>query len=143
MTFFNVPKHRVFNYQPRYYDAEKEEFDERVRKVEDEIKQQKSGKEYVFRHENISFRKALRTDLNRREVKLPSKRLFVYAVLLLFVGVLYVTLRNFTHLINTGNQKSNQRTEFKTGIEKHDWDSDAIQIVIVDDEEIPENTSDE
>jgi len=28
-NFFNVPKHRTFNYQPRYYDPRKEEMENR------------------------------------------------------------------------------------------------------------------
>ncbi|MDD2491718.1 MAG: hypothetical protein PHV12_05945 [Bacteroidales bacterium] len=30
-NFFNVPKHKSFNYQPRYYDPKKEELEGRVK----------------------------------------------------------------------------------------------------------------
>jgi hypothetical protein len=30
-NFFNVPKHRSFNYRPRYYDPVKEDLDDRVK----------------------------------------------------------------------------------------------------------------
>ncbi len=30
--FFKIPKHRVFNYRPRYYNPEQEEFNEKLEK---------------------------------------------------------------------------------------------------------------
>lgn len=33
-NFFNVPKHRTFNYQPRYYDPRKEAMEERKKAAE-------------------------------------------------------------------------------------------------------------
>ena len=33
-NFFNVPKHRTFNYQPRYYDPKKEAMEERKKAAE-------------------------------------------------------------------------------------------------------------
>lgn len=30
ISFFRTPQHRVFDYKPRYYDPDKEEFQERV-----------------------------------------------------------------------------------------------------------------
>ena len=146
ITFFKIPKHRVFNYKPVYYDAEKEELDERVRKIEDEIKQQNTSGEYVFKRENINFKKSSKTNKKRREVKLPNKRLFVYVAILLFVVAMLVFVRNFAYLINSENYKSKQRTENKTGLEEYDWNPEAVQIVIVDDdedEEVPENISKE
>jgi hypothetical protein len=142
ITFFKIPKHRVFNYKPRYYDAEKEELNERVRKIEDEIKQKNSGGEYVFKRENINFRKAQGADQKRKSIKLPNKRLFVYAAILLFVVAMFFSVRNFAYLINPQTYKTKSKTENNTGLEKYDWNPEATQIVIVDeDAEISENTS--
>jgi len=146
ITFFKIPKHRVFNYKPIYYDAEKEELTERVRKIEDEVKQQNTNDEYVFKRENINFRKSFETTAKRREVKLPNKRLFVYTAILLFVIAMFVLVRTFAYLISTSpeNNKSKPKIENKTGLEKYDWNPEATQIVIVDDDdEISENTSEE
>lgn len=33
ISFFKVPKHRVYDYQPRYYDPEKEEREQRRREL--------------------------------------------------------------------------------------------------------------
>ena len=144
ITFFKIPKHRVFSYKPIYYDAAKEELDERVRKIEDEIEQKNTAGEYTFKRENINFRKSLTTDKKRRDVKLPNKRLFVYAAILLFVVAIFATVRNFAYLINPENYINKQKTENRTGLEDGDWNPEAVQIVIVDDDddiEISENTS--
>ncbi|MDX9782173.1 MAG: hypothetical protein RBT35_04220 [Bacteroidales bacterium] len=33
-NFFNVPRHKSFNYQPRYYDPKKEELEGRIKAAE-------------------------------------------------------------------------------------------------------------
>lgn len=35
LRFFKLPKHNTYNYKPRYYDAQKEELEERLKKIED------------------------------------------------------------------------------------------------------------
>ncbi|MDR3286631.1 MAG: hypothetical protein LBT27_04245 [Prevotellaceae bacterium] len=133
ITFFKIPKHRVFEYKPRYYDANKEELDERVRKIEESLN---SDEEYTFKRENINFKKAYHlADKKRTEVKLPNKRLFVYAAVLLFVVAAFVAIRNFEYLINPENYyKNNTKTENTNAAEKYDWSTDT-QIVIVDEDE--------
>lgn len=36
ITFFKLPRHSVFDYQPRYYNAEKEEFEARIARAKQE-----------------------------------------------------------------------------------------------------------
>lgn len=36
LSFFRTPKHRVFNYQPLYYDQRKEELEERIARAKEE-----------------------------------------------------------------------------------------------------------
>ncbi len=43
IKFFRLPKHRVFGYEPIYYDERKEELEKRVRNIEEEIKAEKNG----------------------------------------------------------------------------------------------------
>ncbi|MFW5656217.1 MAG: hypothetical protein ACOCXS_00920 [Bacteroidota bacterium] len=46
---FKIPRHRQFNYRPIYYNAEKEELQERIKKIEQEYgkkQESKVGKEY-------------------------------------------------------------------------------------------------
>ena len=135
ITFFKLPKHRVFNYKPLYYDAYKEELNERIRKVEESEKQ--NDGEYVFKRENINFRKACAADQKRTETKLPNKRLFIYAAILLFVVAILATVRNFAYLIDPANYKN--KTENTNSLEKYDMSPDT-QIVIVDDDEDVETT---
>lgn len=40
-SLVKLPKHKQFNYQPRHYDPVKEEFEERVKRIEDEVKAEK------------------------------------------------------------------------------------------------------
>ena len=35
--FFKLPKHKQFGFKPRYYDADKEEFEQRVKRAEQEV----------------------------------------------------------------------------------------------------------
>jgi hypothetical protein len=130
ITFFKLPKHRVFNYKPLYYDADKEELNERIRNIEENSKQ--NDGEYVFKRENINFRKAYGADQKRAEAKLPNKRLFIYAAILLFVVAILATVRNFAYLIDPSNYKN--KTENTDSFEKYDMSPDT-QIVIVDEDE--------
>ncbi|MDR2064648.1 MAG: hypothetical protein LBP85_02895 [Prevotellaceae bacterium] len=138
ITFFKIPKHRVFNYKPIYYDANKEELNERIRKIEESSKQ--NDGEYVFKRENINFRKAYAAEQKRAETKLPNKRLFVYAAILLFIIAVFVSVRNFSYLINPENYNRKTGIENPDSTGKYDWNPET-QIVIVDDDEIIENTS--
>lgn len=55
-SFFKTPKHRVFNYQPLYYDERKEKMKERI----DASDEEKRGKDYKpGRHIKGKMRKAL------------------------------------------------------------------------------------
>lgn len=41
--FGRIPKHQKFNFEPRFYDAEKEEREERNRRIAQELENEKSG----------------------------------------------------------------------------------------------------
>lgn len=67
-SFFKTPKHRVFNYQPRYYDPRKEALDERIARAREEEK----GKEHDYvpgRNIRTNFRKAVYE--NRKQAGSP------------------------------------------------------------------------
>jgi hypothetical protein len=136
ITFFKIPKHRAFNYKPRYYDTDKEELSERIRKIEETSKQSNDG-EYVFRRENINFRKDRALNQKRIEAKFSNKRLLVYATLLVFIIAVLVSIRNFSHLINPENYNKETKTENT----ENDWDTNTQIIIIDEDAEITENTN--
>ncbi|MDR1348662.1 MAG: hypothetical protein LBJ63_09635 [Prevotellaceae bacterium] len=135
ITFFKIPKHRSFDYKPRYYNADKEELNERIRKMEESARQSEDG-EYVFKRENINFRKNRAANQKRIETKFSNKRILVYTAILLFVIAVFVSIRNFSYLISSENDNKKIKVESK----ENDWDTNT-QIVIVDeDAEITENT---
>ena len=41
-SIFKTQKHRSFNFRPRYYDADKEAFEERIRRIESELSTENS-----------------------------------------------------------------------------------------------------
>jgi hypothetical protein len=142
INFLKIPAHRVFNYKSRYYDANKEELNERVRKIEENMKQN-NNEEYVFKRENINFRKSYSVERKRTEAKLPNKRLFVYVAILLFVIAIFVSIRNFSYLIDPENYNKKKQTE-NTDINKDydDWNPETQIIIVDEDVEIIENTND-
>lgn len=88
LKFFKTPKHKKFNYQPRYWDPEKEEFEKRVAaaKKEAEAETEKDYSETALR-ERIDFRaqqKAKRPDF------MTNFRVLAIAVIL--AAVLYFLL---------------------------------------------------
>jgi hypothetical protein len=84
-SIFRVPKHRQFNYEPRYYDPDKEE----IRKFVELHRQQKANKEketevnirYEFK--SIRDRSFVAKDNKKRMLRL----LVIFAVL---VGMFYL-----------------------------------------------------
>lgn len=90
IVFFKIPKAKKFSYEPRYYDAKKEEWERR--KVELGYDSKLSKEEQI--RLKMSSRWLRNTDTsNRKSIRLLTY--FVYAVFIL--GSIYVVL--FTNLI--------------------------------------------
>ncbi len=90
LVFFKTPKAKKFGYQPRYYDAKKEEWERR--KAELGYKTELSKKEQLRLQMSSRWEKGTDPD-NKRVIHLLTY--FVYAVFIL--GSIYVIL--FTGLI--------------------------------------------
>jgi len=78
-SFFKTPKHRVFNYQPRYYDARKEALEERIARA----REQQGGKEHEYipgKNIRNNFRKAIYE--NRKQ---PGSPMILRVVILLSI----------------------------------------------------------
>lgn len=89
LSFFKTPKHRVFNYQPLYYDERKERLQEQIAKAKEEELGIK--RDYVpGRNIRMNFRKSLY--VNRRRPRSPLIMRFVILVSLLglMAGLYYV-----------------------------------------------------
>ncbi len=89
LSFFKTPKHRVYNYQPRYYDARKEALKERVAKAEQEAAK---GTDKYIPGKTIrnNFRKAIYE--NRKQAGSPTlmRVVILLSILALAVAMYYV-----------------------------------------------------
>ena len=61
-TFIKLPRTRQFNFKPRYYDADKEELDQRIAVIKAEAEQDKNGN---FDADLARFKMAQKWKLNR------------------------------------------------------------------------------
>jgi hypothetical protein len=78
ISFFKTPKHRVFNYQPRYWDPEKEAREERL---ENAKKPQIRG----------SFQAALRQNRKHSGFGTAGRIIFLITVAALLFAAIYFT----------------------------------------------------
>ena len=94
ITFFKTGKAKQFNYTPRYYDEQKEEYDGRKRRIEKElgIEQQ----EDVFRSRITRGVMSERLNLKRKISRGSTIRILVLVVILTMLA-LYL-LRDFESL---------------------------------------------
>lgn len=86
-SFFKTPKHRVFHYQPLYYDPRKEALQERIARAREDEK----GKEHDYvpgKNIRTNFRKALYD--NRKQAGSPVvMRIIVMLSLVGLAAALY------------------------------------------------------
>jgi len=85
LGFFKLPKHRNFNFKPRYYDPIKDEVQERVRQIEQELSEDK-GK-YV---PGSTIRGGIKHqyERSRREVKKTKMQRLLIRLLLIALIIL-------------------------------------------------------
>ncbi len=83
--FFKIPRHRQFNYQPLYYDPEKEEREERNREIKRElgIKDEEEG-EYRPTIRRGSMKAYFKG--NKRARRNSNLRLVLIIIFLLFLA---------------------------------------------------------
>jgi len=48
ISFFRTPQHRVFNYKPRYWNPEKEAFEERIRQSREKVAAEKRNEDKPY-----------------------------------------------------------------------------------------------
>jgi hypothetical protein len=84
-----VPKHRKFDYVPRFYDAEKEELEERLKRYGDDSKNSTLMKERI----TDGFRQGYLGDDNYRKslAKKSNLRLLYIIVILVLITYLFLT----------------------------------------------------
>ncbi len=80
--FFKLPKHKVFNYDPIYYDERKEKREERIRMIEQEMGIKKD--EITRTLSKGSF--SVHFERKRKSQRYSNMRLIILIVFLLFVA---------------------------------------------------------
>lgn len=89
--FFKTPRHRQFNYQPLYYDPEKEEREERNREIKRELGiQQGNPGDYRPTIRRGSMKAYFKG--NKRAERRSNLRLFLIVIFLLFLAY-FILLR--------------------------------------------------
>lgn len=84
--FFKIPRHRQFNYNPVYYDPEKEEREERRREIKREMGIKDEESEYHPTIKRGSMKAYFKG--NKRAERNSNLRLVLIIVFLLFVAYL-------------------------------------------------------
>ena len=102
-TFIKIPKHRKFNYDPIYYDPEKEEREARQRQIRQEMGmsvEEEKGRGYTERIRG-GMRKRIKShfDVSRTERKKSNLRLII---------ILMVLMALFYYLLNSAYDWYNQ-----------------------------------
>jgi hypothetical protein len=82
-TFFRINKNRRFNYIPRYYDADKEELQERIQAMERELGITSDGEYKPYIRKGLMSRRAI--SYKREKVKAKSQSNFRLVVILIIL----------------------------------------------------------
>jgi hypothetical protein len=90
--FFRVPQHKRFNYQPLYYDEEKERREERIREIEREmgIENKDGNRPYSPSIGRGSF---ATMNTRRRKVQRSSNIRLIILILFLFFITYFILFR--------------------------------------------------
>jgi hypothetical protein len=81
--FFRIPKHKQFNYQPIYYDEQKERLQERINEIEQEFGIKK-GEEQMRTMTRGSFSHYY--NRKKKTQRYSTTRLILIIIFLLFVS---------------------------------------------------------
>lgn len=100
LKFTKLPKHKAFDYKPRYYNEQKERLEERKRKFET---MEAEGKTRTRDDIEINFRRNSGTDNKFRSKQLMASNLRLIIILMALVGICYyffIHMDNLTPLID-------------------------------------------
>ena len=88
--FLKLPKHRNFDYNPQYWDPEKEERDKKLKRY---YKQENQDPEAIKERISSSFRKrGAVTDYNARKKQVRSSNIRLIIIILLLCVAAYVLI---------------------------------------------------
>ncbi|MFZ4425640.1 MAG: hypothetical protein ACOYOO_00650 [Saprospiraceae bacterium] len=90
---FRVPKHKQFEYQPRYWDAEKEALQERIRKKQEA---RDAGLEGMRERVKMGFRRSsFLQDQSYRKRAAFRSNMTLLAVVVALLGLTYLFLNKY------------------------------------------------
>lgn len=82
ISFFKIPKHKKFTYNPLYYNQEREELQDRIKRIE---REEKSGKNDNYTSGSIKGSFQHLRSLRSRSQRSSSVRVIIIALILLAV----------------------------------------------------------
>ncbi|TCN73204.1 hypothetical protein [Acetobacteroides hydrogenigenes] len=82
LRFFKLPKHRSFNYKPRYYDPIKDEVQERVKLIEQEMN---ADKESYVPGSSIRGNMKRQFQSSRKDVKKNKMQTLIIRLVLMII----------------------------------------------------------
>ncbi len=89
-TFIKLPRYKRFNYKPVFYDAEKEELEQRIARIEKEVEAEKRGE-----LNSDLLRQRLRSDwergsrqgiIQKSNIRVALIAVFLFAVIYLYLN---------------------------------------------------------
>ncbi|MFY9116287.1 MAG: hypothetical protein WBK97_00065 [Bacteroidales bacterium] len=80
ISFFRTPKHRVFNYKPIYWDPEKEEFEERIKRTRATVAARKKDEDKPY-IPGGSIRGSFRS-MHHVERRYPARQKLIRAIII-------------------------------------------------------------
>jgi hypothetical protein len=89
---FKRPKHRKFDFIPRYYDPEKEDLENRLKKF-DPI--EKDNPELIKHRIRSGFRSRTKVDGNYRRTSVRKSNMILIAIILILLLLSYFFIMNY------------------------------------------------
>jgi len=87
--FIKLPKHQQYQYKPRFWDPEKEELKDRLRRIED---QKTGGSEGMKARISSGMKKGYLADARERKKLALRSNMVLFAVIIFLLGLCYVFL---------------------------------------------------
>lgn len=89
IRFFKLPKHSTYDYKPRYYDPQKEELEERLKRIED-----LKGGDVDAAKARIAggFKRGFSKDHNRFRRKQVAQSNYILLATMITLGILTIYL---------------------------------------------------
>ncbi|HOO43237.1 MAG TPA: hypothetical protein P5167_07485 [Bacteroidales bacterium] len=94
ISFFRTPQHRVFNYKPRYWNPEKEAFEERIRQSREKVAAEKHNEDKPYVPGG-----SIRGSFQRRhevERRYPARQKIIRAIIIISLIVIMIMALYFT-----------------------------------------------